>query len=757
MAELARFSNQLIMAINPSIFRSILYLSAAWAAGLFAACERTSPGDPVTEPRADKPSQPGPAESERAGSPELPGLYVLRLGDGMTLTNHVGIPQALLRFSVDGSRVGRVEQWEAPSTGVERVNSVAAAQSMGGLRLSHDGNYLVFTGRDQEVGRLRENVPQVIARFSLEDRVFDTSTRVPADDVDGHYRAAVSLDGRGYWAVGSSGGIHYIEHGADSVNQVLDVTHHYRNIAVEFDTLWFSRSAAGTRGLYRIDPPGVPTSGESGRVNLAAAGGRGWDRGSGGYGDFAFWNENIVFIGNNHVIEVFERDDPESDVWNRLDGENQSHATAGGQVHLDVLERNGTVSLFYTQGTGTIDIGDSGLWSVEWDAATRTFGEANHLAEAGFGYSFGGIVLHGTTPPGEPVEVAGIREPFIPEDPDRTEIPADGAFHLDNPYDFSGYRHKVQLHSHTNLSDGDHEPSWVMRAYEAIGYAAVAITDHDHMSWTPALEDPGGHNIVFLPGVEYSGTRSQSWDHMIAVGVDSIYHKDGMLNRAAQIRQARRDGGAAWLAHPYDADARHRRGWDRHQVIDPALDFDGMEIHNGGFYISETPGIDFPYKVDAALLSGKEIQVIAVDDFHRNPEATLDRGFVVINSAVDGDDLTDADVLEALRAGNFFAAGRTRTDHPAPPEFTDIRVDGHTLRVETDQSCTIDFINVSHNYYTRHELDREPFIHRVTGATAAEYDVSPEDRWVRVKATRHGETGDAYAWSNPIHIRAGEP
>lgn len=720
---------------------------------MFATGERTPTDAAVREePRAAH-----PGDSARGKAGDLHGLYVLRLGDGMTLTNHVGIPQALLQFSVDGPRAGLVERWRAPSTGTERVNSVAAAQSTGALQISLDGNHLVFTGRDQEVGRVRENAPQVIARFSLEEHVFDTSTRVPADDADGHYRAAISLDGRGYWAVGSSGGIQYIEHGAGAATQVLDVTHHYRNIAVQSDTLWFSRSAASTRGLYHVDPPGLPTSGERKRVNLAAAGGNGWDRGRGGYGDFAFWGDHVVFIGNNDVIEVFEREGSEGDVWNRLEGEDQSHPTAGGQVHLDILERDGNITLYYTQGTGTMDIGDSGLWSVDWDAETRTFGEATHLADAGFGYSFGGVVAHGTTSPGEPVEVAETQKPFVPEDPDRADIPAGGDFHLDSPYDFSGHRHKVQLHSHTHLSDGDHDPSWVMSAYEDIGYAAVAITDHDHMSWTPTLEDPGGHNIVFLPGVEYSGTRSQSWDHMIAVGISHINHDEGMLNRAAQIRQARHDGGAAWLAHPYDSATQHRRGWDRHQVIDPALDFDGMEIHNGGLYMRETPGMDFPYKVDATLLSGKEIQVIAVDDFHRNPKTTLDRGFVVINSASDQENLTETEVLEALRAGNFFAAGRTRTDHPAPPAFTDIRVDGHTVHVETDHPCTIEFINASHNYYTRHELDREPFIHRVTDVTTAEYEVSPDDRWIRVKITRQGETGDSYAWSNPIHVRPGAP
>jgi hypothetical protein len=335
------------------------------------------------------------------------------------------------------------------------------------------------------------------------------------------------------------------------------------------------------------------------------------------------------------------------------------------------------------------------------------------------------------------------------------DISGEGVFHLENPYAFKRYQHKVQLHSHTNLSDGNHEPTWVMRAYEEIGYAAVAITDHDHMSWTPTLEDPGGHNIVHLSGVEYSGTRTQSWDHMLGIGIRTIHHGDGMRNRIAQTHQAHLEDGLIYLCHPYDAAFRHRRGWEREQVTNPAHPYDGMEVHNGGSYIEESPGGDFPYKVDAALMSGKEIHLIAVDDFHRNPQTTMDRGFVVINSDVSQADLTAHDVMEALRKGNFFAAGRTRTSFPVPPRFTDIRVENQKVLVSTDKPCTIDFINFENNYFTRYEMDRDPFVHRVSETTSAEYDAGPGDRWIRIKATFTDESGESYAWSNPIHVRGG--
>ncbi len=342
-------------------------------------------------------------------------------------------------------------------------------------------------------------------------------------------------------------------------------------------------------------------------------------------------------------------------------------------------------------------------------------------------------------------------------------------FYLENPYNLKANQYKVQLHSHTTMSDGDHAPSEVMAMYEERGFAMVAITDHEHRRWLPEdepersqvrelfLQDPGGHNIIHIPGVEYSGDRRRSFDHMLGINVKTIHHEDGMLNRIAQSEQARREGGLTFLCHPYDAAAIHRRGWELEDVVNPDHNFDGIEIHNGGRgENSEDKGVCYAYKVDAALLSGKEITIIATDDFHRNPEAGMTRGFVIITSDNEKSELTREEGVEALRNGNFFAAGRVNTVFPEPPRFTDIRVSGTTIIVETDRPADIEFISARNNYHTRHEVeDSAPYVHRQDNVAKAEYVPVEEDEWVRIRATVTDEDGgEAHAWSNPIYLRS---
>ncbi len=377
--------------------------------------------------------------------------------------------------------------------------------------------------------------------------------------------------------------------------------------------------------------------------------------------------------------------------------------------------------------------------------------------------------------PGEKVDhwETIVEEPReeVPEE-DFVEAPpteeVDRPFYLESPYNFARNQYKVQLHSHTTLSDGDHSPSTVMKMYEERGYAMVAITDHEHMRWLPAdeparsqaralrLRDPGGHSIIHIPGVEYSGDLRQSWDHMLGINVQTIHHADGMRNRAAQSEQARREGGLTFLCHPYDASARHRRGWEARDVINPDHHYDGIEIHNGGRgENSENKGLCYAYKVDLALSSGKEITLIAVDDFHRNPDSAADRGFVVITSNNPVRRLTREEGVEALQQGNFFAAGRSSTAFPDPPRFRDIRVSGHRIIVETDRQADIEFISARNNYYTRHEQrGTDPYVRLERNTRRASYTAIYPDQWVRIKATvRDGSGGESHAWSNPIYVR----
>jgi len=60
---------------------------------------------------------------------------------------------------------------------------------------------------------------------------------------------------------------------------------------------------------------------------------------------------------------------------------------------------------------------------------------------------------------------------------------------------------KVNLHVHTNLSDGRYSPYTMAYKYEKKGYGAIAITDHDRLFNIDTIRDL---NILILPGVEHS-------------------------------------------------------------------------------------------------------------------------------------------------------------------------------------------------------------------------------------------------------------
>lgn len=322
-------------------------------------------------------------------------------------------------------------------------------------------------------------------------------------------------------------------------------------------------------------------------------------------------------------------------------------------------------------------------------------------------------------------------------------------FRLESPYDFGAHPHKVQLHAHTTNSDGDHSGEWVMQAYQNLRYAAVAITDHDHARYMASLADPKGHTILHIPGIEYSGDdKGTSWNHMLGIHIRTVHHADGTGARQAQIEQAKKEEGLTYLCHPYD-ESIHPRGWNGQDVTEMVHGFTGIEIHNGGSY-HEPGGRDYPYKVDLALTFGKRIHVIAVDDFHRNPQETMDRGYVVINSNRTAEALRLEDIISALSAGNYFAAGRVSTSHPVPPHFTDISVKGRTVRVQTDRPSDIEFITYRYNYHK----EGPKYAQKNEGVTSAQFTASLEDRFVRITAayTENGKT--SYAWSNPIYCEA---
>src|SRR6478609_6671020 len=64
---------------------------------------------------------------------------------------------------------------------------------------------------------------------------------------------------------------------------------------------------------------------------------------------------------------------------------------------------------------------------------------------------------------------------------------------------------RIDLHTHSNLSDGTESPAEVMRAAALAGLAVVALTDHDSISgWGEAASAAADAALGFVPGIEVS-------------------------------------------------------------------------------------------------------------------------------------------------------------------------------------------------------------------------------------------------------------
>jgi predicted metal-dependent phosphoesterase TrpH len=76
---------------------------------------------------------------------------------------------------------------------------------------------------------------------------------------------------------------------------------------------------------------------------------------------------------------------------------------------------------------------------------------------------------------------------------------------------------RVDLHVHSNASDGEHAPADVARRAARAGLAAIALTDHDTIAGVPdATREAGVHDLRVIAGCEFSVKARWGEMHMLA-------------------------------------------------------------------------------------------------------------------------------------------------------------------------------------------------------------------------------------------------
>lgn len=104
---------------------------------------------------------------------------------------------------------------------------------------------------------------------------------------------------------------------------------------------------------------------------------------------------------------------------------------------------------------------------------------------------------------------------------------------------------RIDLHTHSRVSDGTESPAALVRAAGAAGLDVVALTDHDTADgWDEAAAAARDAGIELVPGIEVSTRHDGSWGtagvHLLAYLVDPTYQPlADELRHVLEGRQAR--------------------------------------------------------------------------------------------------------------------------------------------------------------------------------------------------------------------------
>lgn len=280
-------------------------------------------------------------------------------------------------------------------------------------------------------------------------------------------------------------------------------------------------------------------------------------------------------------------------------------------------------------------------------------------------------------------------------------------------------RYKINLHTHTTISDGRVTPERSAEIYRKAGYDMIAFTDH----WKYGAERECG-GLKILSGCEYDrGIHpSEHIYHIVGVGME----KEPALVRGKSSVQEIIDGinecgGVAILAHP---------AWSMNLASHAALfsGVDATEIYNTlsgcGANIRPYSG-DF---VDISANLGKFYDLIADDDTHFY-EGEETKSYILVKSESED----SRDIIKAIKAGDYFAT-------QGPELF--VSREKNTIKVQCTPVNKIAFF--SDAGYSKKRVVRGE------GITEAEYETLERERFVRVEVyDKDGKT----AWSHVIKLK----
>ena len=211
---------------------------------------------------------------------------------------------------------------------------------------------------------------------------------------------------------------------------------------------------------------------------------------------------------------------------------------------------------------------------------------------------------------------------------------------------------KGNLHTHTNMSDGDSSPETVVDWYSNNKYDFLVLSDHNHLT----ILDSDQTKLLLIPGEEITLNLPYTI-HINAIGIKKVIEPT-IRSTKAKTLQANIDniisaGGLAEINHPNFRWALNEK--DLIQVRGAHF----LEVFNGNYNTHNYGGggkKSVEEMWDEMLSKKIKIWGVAVDDSHHFKEEFAPhrhnpgRGWVEVFA----ENLSEKDILDSMRNGNFY-------------------------------------------------------------------------------------------------------
>ncbi|HEV7251604.1 MAG TPA: CehA/McbA family metallohydrolase [Mesorhizobium sp.] len=303
------------------------------------------------------------------------------------------------------------------------------------------------------------------------------------------------------------------------------------------------------------------------------------------------------------------------------------------------------------------------------------------------------------------------------------------------PFSLPGRFWRGNIHTHSTLSDGALAPDQVVEAYRRAGYDFLQLSEHfmERFGWPIAdTRRFRTNNFTTLIGAELhapSTTVGELW-HVVAAGLPLDFEPCARDETGPEIaRRAREAGAFVGIAHP---------AWSQLTIEDGrALESaHAVEIYNHGCAVENDRG-DGWYLLDQLLNEGKRLMAFATDDAHlRNGDYDVFGGWVHVKAP----SLDPADLLEALKAGNFYSS--------QGPQIHELSILGNELSIVTSPIHTVAILCGTSRAVTRVGRHVTHGTHDLT-VLREHLTRGKVPQWIRLIVI---DAGGRRAWTNPIWL-----